>query len=99
MSTLFFRIFLGVGAAILLALVATVLISLSMFGGAMEQGMLGGPRELVRAAATVLVDQGELGLQRWLERRADDPRFTVFIIDPDGQDLLGRRVARRVTHH
>ncbi len=95
MSTLFFRIFLGVGTAILLALIATVLISLNMFGGAMEQGTLGGPRELVRDAAEVLVRQGESGLTAWLQRRADDPRFTVFIINADGQDLLDRRVARR----
>ena len=95
MSSLFFRIFLGVGSAILLALVSTVLISLRMFGGAMEQGMLGGPRELVRDAAEVLVREGEPGLQRWLEQQGQERPFVVFIIDANGRDLLGRRVARR----
>jgi signal transduction histidine kinase len=95
MRTLFFRIFLGVGSAILLALVATVLISLRLFGGAMEQGILGGPRELVRDAADVLVREGEAGLKNWLETRADDPAFVVFIIDSDGHDLLDRSVSRR----
>jgi two-component system OmpR family sensor kinase len=96
MNTLFFRIFLGVGAAILLALVASVLISLRLLGGAMEQGQLDGPRELVQAAANVLSTEGEAGLRQWLESSAaGNPRMLVFVIDANGKELLGRPVPRR----
>ena len=96
MNTLFFRLFLGVGAAILLALLASILISLRLLGGAMEAGQLGGPRQLVQAAANVLDAGGESGLRDWLRDNADrNPRMLMFVIDADGNELLGRKVQRR----
>lgn len=92
MRALYLRIFIAFWLAMLLALVASVSGTLWLAEQRLqrEQSQLD---ELAGAASQVLAQDGLAGLREWLAResvRAAPDR--LFIIDPAGTDLLGRRV-------
>ena len=50
--------------------------------------------DTVVQASDILDNQGREGLTRWLREQPRNTPMNVFVVDPSGRDLLGRRIPR-----
>ncbi len=92
MRSLSLKIFLSFWLALLLIVVATAGITIFILSERAAQAPRS-PREFANEAAVALAQGGRAGLAEWL--RARGSRIPdVFILGPDGTELLGRRVPR-----
>lgn len=90
MGSLFWRIFLAFWIATSVIVISSVYLSFRAADRA-SSAVEDGPRHLVGDARRILRNDGEQALKRWLKDRKDSgPR--LLIIDPDGNELLGRRL-------
>src|SRR5688572_20474581 len=92
MRSLSLKIFLSFWLALLLIVVATAGITILIVSERMERTPRS-PREFINEAAIALAQGGRDGLTRWLQARGSGIP-DVFVLAPDGSELLGRRVPR-----
>ncbi|MEM9209595.1 MAG: ATP-binding protein [Pseudomonadota bacterium] len=94
MRSLTLRIFLGFW------LIIGIMIGLAGLGGYAYSERLREAFEnfeisdTVVQASEVLATSGRDGLTRWLRQRPRNTPMNLFVVDPGGQDLLGRRLPR-----
>jgi two-component system sensor histidine kinase CpxA len=91
------KIFLSFWLAMLLIVVATAAITFFILAELREQAPRS-PRAFANEAAVALARDGREGLVEWLRSRGSRiSNLRVYVLTPDNQDLLGRRVPRFVT--
>jgi two-component system sensor histidine kinase CpxA len=94
---LFWKLFVTLGLAITVAMVAAV--SLGYYSGQLtfQQGFqldFEGREPTINRAAVALNSGGREGLTNWLrENQTPVPGRTIYIVDDRGQDLLGRELS------
>ena len=97
MRTLFLRIFVAFWLAMIVILAGGILVTAMIASARIEALENLQPSDLAIEAGEVLESRGLDGLKEWLiaiER--DHPGLRVFVVDPQGVDLLGRELSPRV---
>ena len=93
---LFWKIFITFGVAMTLTLVGAVFVSFSLAGLAFDQTNIENREVIIERAAAELAQGGEDGLRTWLARNpSPTPGIVLLILDPEGEDLLGRPLPQR----
>ncbi|HEY5568208.1 MAG TPA: ATP-binding protein [Gammaproteobacteria bacterium] len=93
---LFWKIFITFGVAMTLTLVGAVFVSFSLAGLAFDQTNIENREVIIERAAAELAQGGEDGLRTWLARNpSPTPGIVLLILDPQGEDLLGRPLPQR----
>ncbi len=96
MRSLFARIFLSFWAAMTLIVLIAIFASSAIIERRMEDMQNMDPTRLLTEAAAVLRNSGRSGLTRWLRKKSGAlPEVDIHIVDPDGVELLGRKVPPR----
>jgi two-component system sensor histidine kinase CpxA len=90
--SLFWKLFLSIGAAMGVMLVATVYVSYELASATFDQANIAGRDPIIQEAAQVLSDRGERGLREWLrDYTREAPRdMVLLIVDENRRELLGR---------
>ena len=94
MGSLFWKIFLSFLLAMALIIVSSVLVTFDYANDYIERLESPHPRELVLDASRIVDESGEAGLTAWLTEVNKSSPFAVFVLSPEGVDLLGRRLPR-----
>jgi signal transduction histidine kinase len=98
MHSLYWRIFRSFWLAIVLILVGTVTVAVDVAIQHRDETPWEQRGELFGEAATAFENDGEVGLQRWLDGLAPGPFFSrTYVVGPGGRDLLGRPLPRFIT--
>jgi len=101
MNRLWWKIFFAFWGVIVATVIITVSINAMMSGDQLASTRFDRMREsletLADDAQQALTRDGEDGLREWLlDREADRPFPPLLILTPEGRELLGRRVPRRL---
>jgi two-component system, OmpR family, sensor kinase len=93
---LFWKIFITFGVAMTLTLVGAVFVSFRLAGLAFDQTNIENREVIIERAAAELATGGKDGLRAWLARNPiPTPGIVLMILDPEGEDLLGRPLPQR----
>jgi two-component system, OmpR family, sensor kinase len=97
MRTLFLRIFVAFWVAMLVILIGGIVVTAMVASGRIEALENLQPGDIAIEAGDALERGGLEGLRHWLrDFEREKPGLTVFVVDPDGRDLLGRELSPRV---
>jgi signal transduction histidine kinase len=91
MHSLYWRIFLAFWAALALILVGTVTVAVNATAHRTERPWVQ-RGQLYAQAARAFESGGAPALQGWLSSLGSEPLTRTFIVDPDGREMLGRRL-------
>lgn len=95
MKSIFWKIFVSFWVVMVLVAAATLHVSFYLASERAAQINELSRIDILREAETVLNAGGAEGFYNWLKRDAAlPPAQTIFLIDPDGNDLLGRKLPR-----
>ncbi len=89
MHSLYWRIFLAFWAALALILIGTVTVAVNATAHRTDRPWVQ-RGQLYAQAARAFESGGPSALRSWLESLAAEPFARTFVIDPEGQEMLGR---------
>jgi signal transduction histidine kinase len=91
MHSLYWRIFLAFWAALALILVGTVTVAVNATAHRTERPWVQ-RGQLYAQAARAFESGGAPALHGWLSSLGSEPLTRTFVVDPDGREMLGRRL-------
>lgn len=100
MPRLYWRIFIAFWAVIILTVVVTVTVNTVVLRDDVAtsrlQALFASMDALTEQAQRTLDSEGEAGLREWLAQKRASLNVPMFIVDPDGIELLGQPLPRRL---
>jgi len=100
MSRLYWRIFIAFWAVIILTVVVTVTVNTVVLRDDVAtsrlQALFASMDALTEQAQRTLDSEGEAGLREWLAQKRASLNVPMFIVDPDGMELLGQPLPPRL---
>ena len=94
MNSVFLLIFVSFWLVLVLVLAVTLRLSYRVASERAAQISEFRRIDIVRSAEDAIINDGAAGFERWLKKAPLPPSQTIFLLDEDGRDILGRELPR-----